>query len=431
MRRPPQRESRGLLLLALLLAPAALSAQATYSLTPFGGIDRSLPGDPTTLGLATGVYFGHLGLRAAGSAALRDYQIGEVDAVYGSERLLAYAGDLDLVLRPGRKAGAAGALGPVEPRVSAGVGVRAERFADAKDFETHAVASFATTVSYSLFSRFRGEVEVRRVVPADQLKELLDDRSIGAWEYRVGMSINFGKGNLRPMGGIPGILTVPAAGGRPGGGAAGGRTVVDVAPGTLLHTADGYLGEPYVWGGSAPGAGFDCSGFVQYVYRQHGVQLPRTSREMWLVGEAVPGGLTDLRPGDLMFFAENRNGRITHVGMYAGENMLLHSSKSGGGVGYDDLSTHRGEWFRDIYVGGRRVLGVQIEGVQVAQADAAQLPGGLPAQSLAGGAGDLIGSGLAAFMAAAGLADLSDLAKQLYAADERPDGPDSAPKRRW
>lgn len=423
------------LLVALLVAPAAVRAQATWSLAPFGGIDRSLPEDPTILGLATGLDFGAIGLRLSGSAALRDYQLGEVASVYGPEKMFAYAGDADLVLKARRKAGAAGLFGPVEPRVFAGVGVRAERFADAPEFERHTVVSFGSMISHSLFSRFRGEIEVRRVVPMDRVEELLDDQSIGAWEYRAGLSINFGKGNLRPARGLADIVPVPGAGGGAAGGAAGARrTVVDVAPGTLLHTADGYVGTPYRWGGSVPSTGFDCSGFVQYVYREHGLELPRTSREMWLVGEPLRGGVGALRPGDLMFFAEDGNGRITHVGMYAGSNMLLHSSKSGRGVGYDDLSTPRGRWFRDIYVGARRVLGVPIEGVRLAETGAAGfagLPGGVPAESVAARAGGIAGSGLAAFMAAAGLSDLSDLAKQLYAPDERPDGPDGAPKRRW
>jgi len=67
---------------------------------------------------------------------------------------------------------------------------------------------------------------------------------------------------------------------------------------------------PYKWGGSTP-AGFDCSGFVQYIYRDHGVSLPRTSRQMAHAGVAVPADVSRLREGDLMLFAGDapRNGQ--------------------------------------------------------------------------------------------------------------------------
>jgi cell wall-associated NlpC family hydrolase len=122
-----------------------------------------------------------------------------------------------------------------------------------------------------------------------------------------------------------------------------------------MTTADRYVGTRYTWGGEKPATGFDCSGFVQYVFQRNGVSLPRTSRQMSLVGRKLPVRVQSLRRGDLVFFSQ-RGGRVDHVAIYAGDNRILHSSKSGGGVRYDDLSTARGRWFAERMVGARRVI---------------------------------------------------------------------------
>jgi cell wall-associated NlpC family hydrolase len=123
----------------------------------------------------------------------------------------------------------------------------------------------------------------------------------------------------------------------------------------VLATGDRYVGTRYRYGGETPGAGFDCSGFVQYVFARHEMQLPRTSREQATAGIALPSGLESLRPGDLMFFASEGR-RVDHVAIFAGDGRILHSSAGAGGVGYDDLSSPRGEWFLARHVGSRRVL---------------------------------------------------------------------------
>lgn len=120
-----------------------------------------------------------------------------------------------------------------------------------------------------------------------------------------------------------------------------------------VDTGDNYLGVPYVWGGSTP-RGFDCSGFVQYVYRKHGVGLPRTSRQMAHAGRSVTARISALRTGDLMLF-RGKNGVISHVALYAGDNTILHSSSSGHGVRYDDLSSKRGQYYVTHFVKARRV----------------------------------------------------------------------------
>lgn len=121
----------------------------------------------------------------------------------------------------------------------------------------------------------------------------------------------------------------------------------------VVARGEEYLGVPYKWGGSTP-AGFDCSGFVQYIYRDQGVSLPRTSRQMAHAGVSVPADVSRLREGDLMLFASNGS-RIDHVAIYAGGNRIIHSSSSGAGVRYDDLSSRRGRWYVTHMVAARRV----------------------------------------------------------------------------
>ena len=122
----------------------------------------------------------------------------------------------------------------------------------------------------------------------------------------------------------------------------------------VLPTADRYVGVPYKWGGESPRTGFDCSGYTQYVFAKHGVKIPRTSRAQVAAGAAVPVRVDALRPGDLIMFAE-RGRPISHVAIYAGDKRIIHSSKSGGGVRYDRLTTNRGAWYVNHMVAVRRV----------------------------------------------------------------------------
>lgn len=122
-----------------------------------------------------------------------------------------------------------------------------------------------------------------------------------------------------------------------------------------IGTGAGFLGVRYTWGGNTPEEGFDCSGFLRYVYRAHGIELPRVTRDQAQVGEPVPARIEELRPGDLMFFARDGS-YIDHAAMYVGDGRILHSSASGRGVRYDDLASRRGEYYRTHFVAARRVL---------------------------------------------------------------------------
>jgi cell wall-associated NlpC family hydrolase len=108
-------------------------------------------------------------------------------------------------------------------------------------------------------------------------------------------------------------------------------------------------GTPYRNGGTDP-RGFDCSGFVAYVFGQHGVALPRTVEDLYRSGEPVDA--QDIRPGDLVFFSTTDAG-ATHVGMAIGGDEFVHAPSSAGVVRVERLSS--GYW-RPRFAGARRVL---------------------------------------------------------------------------
>ena len=117
----------------------------------------------------------------------------------------------------------------------------------------------------------------------------------------------------------------------------------------IVATAKQYIGVPYLWGGTTP-SGFDCSGFVQYVYQRHGISLPRTSKEQWTVGTAI--SKSALQPGDLVFFANTYTTGISHLGIYIGNNQFIHASSSKG-VTITDLSN---SYWAARYYGAKRIL---------------------------------------------------------------------------
>ncbi|MBO8158532.1 C40 family peptidase [Thermosyntropha sp.] len=118
----------------------------------------------------------------------------------------------------------------------------------------------------------------------------------------------------------------------------------------IIEFAASYLGTPYRYGGNAPG-GFDCSGFVQYIFGQFGYRLPRTAADQYQCGIWVDKN--DLIPGDLVFFTCYSRG-IDHVGIYAGEGKFIHSSSPrSGGVIYSSLSE---SYYVRSYAGAKRLI---------------------------------------------------------------------------
>lgn len=119
---------------------------------------------------------------------------------------------------------------------------------------------------------------------------------------------------------------------------------------SLVAAALRYLGVPYVWGGATP-AGWDCSGFVVYVYREvTGRTLPRTTQAQWGVG--TPVAREALRAGDLVFFQNTYEPGITHVGFALGDGRFVHAAAPGVGTVISSLAD---PYWGAHYAGARRV----------------------------------------------------------------------------
>ncbi len=101
----------------------------------------------------------------------------------------------------------------------------------------------------------------------------------------------------------------------------------ELADDPIVQEAARYLDIPYVFGGSTPEAGFDCSGLVQYVFENKlHIYLPRSAEQQWLVGEKIK--LSDIKPGDVIYFSDTYKKGISHTGIYAGEGRFIQASRS-------------------------------------------------------------------------------------------------------
>lgn len=123
----------------------------------------------------------------------------------------------------------------------------------------------------------------------------------------------------------------------------------------IIALAEQFLGLPYLWGGTTS-YGFDCSGFVQFVFGMNGYRLPRDADMQYAVGTPV-GSRADLRPGDLVFFSTYKEGP-SHIGIYIGGSRYIHSGSSGVAVNsFDPKAPDYSERLDERYLGARRVLG--------------------------------------------------------------------------
>ncbi|WP_144965346.1 C40 family peptidase [Pseudomonas sp. DE0010] len=107
---------------------------------------------------------------------------------------------------------------------------------------------------------------------------------------------------------------------------------------SILERGMSLIGTRYRFGGTSEQSGFDCSGFIGYLFREEaGMTLPRSTREMINV-DAPKVARNKLKPGDLLFFSTNGRGRVSHAGIYLGDNQFIHSSsRRSGGVRIDSL----------------------------------------------------------------------------------------------
>jgi len=115
----------------------------------------------------------------------------------------------------------------------------------------------------------------------------------------------------------------------------------------IVELAKTFMGVPYVFGGTTP-SGFDCSGFLQYVFKQYGINIPRLADEQYLLGKSVK--TSQLSVGDLVFFTTYLEG-ASHCGFYVGNGQFLHTSSSKG-VRIDSLDN---EYWRPRFIGGKKI----------------------------------------------------------------------------
>ncbi len=149
-----------------------------------------------------------------------------------------------------------------------------------------------------------------------------------------------------PIGAVPPALVPPHS----------APTPVAVLPAPIgsgpVEIARRYLGVPYVFGGSDPATGLDCSGLVQLVFRQVGIALPRTAQLQYAATTRVPRD--ELQPGDLVFFARtyaDPHDWITHVGIYIGSGMQINAPTEGQVVSIQPVFS--GFWGAHFDSGGR------------------------------------------------------------------------------
>lgn len=116
----------------------------------------------------------------------------------------------------------------------------------------------------------------------------------------------------------------------------------------VIKEAENYRGVPYVFGGNTP-KGFDCSGYVRYVFAKKGISLPRSADEQYTVGTKV--SKKNLQPGDLVFFETYEKG-VSHSGIYIGNGKFI-SATSSSGVAIADLA---GGYWGERYIGAKRVM---------------------------------------------------------------------------
>jgi len=351
--------------LLILATPKRSHGQAEWNIGPFLTYSTIHGGRPAAAGLQTGVFVGPVGLRASGFTALDQ-------PTWDNRNLPRWGGDADLMF-----------IFDISSRGSAGLGLAPYLFAGAGMAVHNDTSRFYNPSTYDAANVFGGwSYGVGLVIPIGSTLEAMGEmrqRPAGFFnatpnsrstrnEFRVGLSLRLGtalgggryrsSASDRPRARAPqrrdDVRGDPVRIILGGVSDAGGTMTPPASRARVIPTAERYLGTRYRYGGTSPSSGFDCSGFVQYVFARNAVKLPRTSRQQAKVGAPLRRDWSSLSPGDLVMFAD-RGEAISHVAIYAGKNRIIHATSSGGGVRYDDLSTRRGQWFAEHMVAARRV----------------------------------------------------------------------------
>jgi murein DD-endopeptidase len=163
-------------------------------------------------------------------------------------------------------------------------------------------------------------------------------------ELAIGVGIHLGGGSPAPLASSRSLSPPVAV-----------QTPVTLAD-SIIATASEAMGRPYEFGGTGEdGAGFDCSGLIQYAYGKHGIVLPRRSIDQAREGARITPKLQLLKPGDLLTFS-NRGRRVTHVGLYMGQGRFIHSATRGVQVSTLSADDPYGRWWFQRWIGVRRII---------------------------------------------------------------------------
>lgn len=119
----------------------------------------------------------------------------------------------------------------------------------------------------------------------------------------------------------------------------------------IVKAAQSFIGVPYLWGGTSAETGFDCSGLTMTVYQLNGIDLPRTSGDQFDTGEEQDDD--DPLPGDLVFFATGKGGKVSHVGVYIGAGRFIHAPGRGKNIRTDLMSN---SYYQRRYLGARTYI---------------------------------------------------------------------------
>lgn len=130
--------------------------------------------------------------------------------------------------------------------------------------------------------------------------------------------------------------------------------LTEVQRDSVVENTRALLGIRYKWAGATPERGVDCSGLVRYVFARLGIELPHSSAQLARLGESVGRDTSDMRPGDLLVFSKPKSKRISHVGIYVGDGMMVHASSTSKEVVETPIVEYRGLTLRGV----RRVFAV-------------------------------------------------------------------------